>query len=60
MSGSARVSVRLKASDWNELINFVNGDLPNMASDEPVRQHIERILDAIRVAIVKAHCDAVL
>ena len=54
MPGSVRASVRLKISDWQELINFVTGDLHNMPHDDPNAQKMNTILDAIRLSIVKA------
>lgn len=53
-SGSARASVRLKISDWEDLVNFVNGDLANMPYEDPVGTQMRGILDAIRLSIVKA------
>lgn len=52
--GSARASVRLKVSDWFDLINFVIGDLANMPEDDENKQQMTRILDAIRIACTKA------
>jgi hypothetical protein len=54
MPGSVRASVRLKISDWEELINFVTGDLHNMPHDDPNAQKMNTVLDAIRLSIVEA------
>jgi hypothetical protein len=53
-AGSARVSVRLKASDWETLVNFVQGDISNMDIADPNRADTEKILNAIRLALAKA------
>jgi hypothetical protein len=46
--------VRLKISDWQDLIQFVDGDLANMPCEDPVATQMRDILDAIRIAMVKA------
>jgi hypothetical protein len=53
-SASARVSVRLKASDWETLVNFVQGDISNMDIADPNRTDTEKILNVIRLALAKA------
>lgn len=52
--GSVRASVRLSVRDWNDLVNFVNGDLANMDENDETRLQMNRILDAIRIACMKA------
>jgi hypothetical protein len=47
------VSVKLGAADWNDLINFVGGDLANMAYNDVSRIQMERILSIIREACIK-------
>ena len=53
-SRSAWASVRLKISDWQDLIQFVDGDLANMPCEDPVATQMRDILDAIRIAMVQA------
>lgn len=47
-SVTSKISITLPCKDWKDLINFVNGDLANMAEDDPNRKQMDRILNQIR------------
>lgn len=53
MRKNAKVTVSLKASDWSFLSNFVKGDLDNMPCEDENRRELQRILDAITLAVIK-------
>jgi hypothetical protein len=46
------VSVRLPASDWVDLINFVGGDLAAMDAADPTAIQMCDICEAIRTAVL--------
>ena len=54
MSAKRKVAVRLTPQDWEDLIQFVQGDLANMPEEDSIRQQMSWICENVQKALVLA------
>lgn len=48
-----KLSVKPSSKDWSDLVNFVSGDLDNMAEGCEIKEQMSRILNSIRSVIIE-------